>query len=161
MSDNTRDPMQSQWDNVEMRDKIFTCIVANFAKHQKENNKQKNIQKNVFFWMVCICFVTVVIGCIAAILVVALNEEKSIEDLGVILGSVASLISVIIVLPSKIAENLFPSEGEKDFATFFINTHRDDINIAKYRTPDYEDDENENEANYSTLAEFVDDDDDA
>lgn len=158
MSDNNRDPMQSQWDNVNKRDEIFTEIVENFANHQKENNEQKNNQKNVFFWMVCISFVVVVIGCIAAILVVALKEKKSVEDLGVVVGSVASLISVIIVLPSKIAENLFPSDGEKDFATFFINTHRDDIEISKNKAPDGADEENKDEDTYSVLAEFVDDD---
>lgn len=155
MSNDKKDSMQSQWENVNERDRIFTDIVGDFATHQKDNNEQKNNQKNVFFWMVCISFMVVVIGCIAAILVVALKEKKSIEDLGVVLGSVASLISVIIVLPSKIAENLFPSDGEKDFATFFINTHRDDIEISKNKAPNGADAENED--TYSTLAEFIDD----
>lgn len=158
MSSGNRDSMQSQWDNVSKRDSIFTDIVEDFANHQKTNNEHKNIQKNVFFWMVCVSFVIVVIGCMAAIIVIALKNEKSIEDLGVVVGSVTSLISVIIVLPSKIAENLFPSEGEKDFAAFFINAHRDDINIGKNTTPDSRQENDED--GYDTLSEYVDDDDD-
>lgn len=158
MSNENKDPMQSQWYNVSRRDGIFTDIVEDFANHQKNNNEQKNTQKNVFFWMVCISFLIVVVGCMVAIIVVALKNKKSIEDLGVIVGSVVSLISVIIVLPSKIADNLFPSEGEKDFAAFFIRTHRDDIDIGKNIAPSSSDTEGADDT-YDTLSEFLDDDD--
>ena len=126
------DPIiQKQAQNVIQRDNTFTTVLENFAEHQKNKDSEQRKQKKAFFWIVCISFIVVVVGCLAAIIVIAAKENVGWEELGVALASVGSLISVIIVLPTKIAEHLFPANGEKDITDFFIKIHETDIKVTQ------------------------------
>jgi len=127
----SNDFLLNQARNAFERDKIITQVISDFADHQRKRDQEQRKQKAAFFKIVCFSFCAVIVGSLAVIIIIATKQDMGWEELGVALASVGSLISAIIVLPSKIAEHLFPASGESDLTQFFIQIHDVDTRITQ------------------------------
>lgn len=122
-------PIQGQANRASLRDEYTTQIVEEYVAHQKRINLAQLIFKCIFFFIVCVAFGGVIFGCIKVLLTIAKKTGITVADIGVAITSVVSLVSAVIVLPTKIAEHLFPATGEKDITEFIIKMHEVDTQI--------------------------------
>ena len=123
--------LQKQAENVLLRDKTYARVLDDYAKHQNKINRNQRIYKTIFFTIVCTSYVFIVVGSICAIVLIAQKDGISWTDFALAITSVVSLVSVIIVLPSKIAEHLFPNQGEKGIMDFVTKMHEMDTQSSE------------------------------
>lgn len=123
--------LQKQAENVLLRDKTYARVLEDYAKHQNKINRNQRIYKTIFFTIVCASYVFIVLGSIYAIVLIAQKDGISWTDFALAITSVVSLVSVIIVLPSKIAEHLFPNQGEKGIMDFVTKMHEMDTQSSE------------------------------
>lgn len=126
-------PVQVQEDRAALRNQYITDTVGDYVAHQKRTNIAQLVFKSFFFIMVCSAFCGVVWVSISIMLNISKRTDISIEEVSIAITSLVSLLSAVIVLPTKIAEHLFPSAGEKDIADFIIKMHEMDSKILGER----------------------------
>ena len=110
-------PSASEFDyaqNLLDRDRQYVDLLRHFVKNQKRTDMAQLIFKSVFFALVCVVFFGVVAAGCLAIYNISRKSVVSWQDFGTALAGLGSILGVIIVLPSKIAEHLFPSGGNKE-----------------------------------------------
>lgn len=104
--------------NLLERDVQYVDLLKHFVVNQKRADMAQLIFKVIFFALVCVVFLGVVaVGCFA-IYYIARKDVISWQDFGAALTGLGGILGVIIVLPSKIAEHLFPAGGSKDSMDF-------------------------------------------
>ena len=111
------------------REHQYVKVLEDFAEHQRKVNRAQRWFKAIFFWLVCAMFALIIAGCVAAIYKIAMRGNTEWQDLGVAITSAVSLIGTVIILPSKIADHLFPNNGEKDIMQFIIDMHKVDTQL--------------------------------
>ena len=121
--------MQEQAKCALKREKLYVRVLSDYAKHQRKVNRAQRWFKMIFFTIVCVAFFAIVLGSILSILMISQKDGIQLGDFAVAVTSVVSLVSVILVLPSKIAEHLFPNQGEKDITGFITQMHQMDTKI--------------------------------
>lgn len=62
----------------------------------------------------------------------ALKDDPGIYDAGAIIGSVAGIVSSLIVLPKIIAEHLFPTDEDRNMNEFLKSMQENDSAIRNY-----------------------------
>ncbi len=119
------------WDEIDClieRDIQYTVLLKQYISAQKENEKLQKRFKIVFFIIVLLVFVVVV--SLGAIAIYTISKKASITlgDVGVALSGFGSILGVIIVLPSKIADNLFPATATKEMLEIVQTMQNYDLN---------------------------------
>ena len=66
------------------------------------------------------------------------KENIALKDFGTALTGLGSVLGVLIILPSKIAEHLFPASADKNAMEFIKSMQDYDLSI-KQRPDDHED----------------------
>ncbi|MCL2151010.1 MAG: hypothetical protein FWH50_02150 [Coriobacteriia bacterium] len=95
------------------RNAQVTKLVENSLSARSNLHENRLHLRKVFFWIVCLVFITVIIVGLATILILALKETVTLNDLGVVGASLGSIIVAILKLPEIIATHLFPPDGDK------------------------------------------------
>lgn len=133
------------------RDVFYSALVKDIVK----NNRASQIMKCFFFGFVCAIFLFTCIVGMFVILNISKKENVSIADIGVALTAFGAVLSSIIVLPSTIANHLFPADSEKTRFSFIkdnqqfdsayiLNNSNSVTNEAEDESPDhYDEDSNE------------------
>lgn len=67
-----------------------------------------------------------------AIIIVAQKDDPGLYDLGTIIGSVAGIISSLVVLPKIIAEHLFPTDEDRNMNEILKSMQENDSAIRNY-----------------------------
>jgi hypothetical protein len=116
------------------RNALYTELLDRYIGDYAFKVVSKRRYKTVFFVATMVMFFMLVIAPIAAILVVALNGQGSISDVSVVIGSVAGIISAIIVLPKIIAEYLFPVDEETHLIEIVRTMQNIDLKIREIRS---------------------------
>lgn len=130
------------------RDYQYAKFLEHHVKHQKRLDFAQLLFKYIFFFIVCGVFVAVVI--IGALSIYRISQKENIvwTDFGTALTGLGSVLGVLMILPSRIAEHLFPSSSDENAMKFIksmqeydlsINRHTDeheDINIEKPEDPE-------------------------
>lgn len=94
----------------------------------KKREQQQKWFKIIFFIVALLVFVlTVSIG-VVVIYNISKKGAITLGDVGVALSGLGSIISVIIVLPSKIATNLFPATANKEMLQIVCAIQNYDLN---------------------------------
>ena len=119
------------WDEIDClieRDIQYTILLKQYISAQKENEKLQKRFKIVFFIIVLLVFVVVVSLSAIAIYTISKKASITLGDFGVALSGLGSIIGVIIVLPSKIADNLFPATATKEMLEIVQTMQNYDLN---------------------------------
>lgn len=126
-----QDEQQAYFEGPARRDVYYSALVRDIVR----NNRASQVMKIIFFTVVCAAFLVVCIGGIVAICLVAKKPFIASGDIGVAITGLGAILSTIIVLPSIIANHLFPKDGEtvrfnfiKDNQAF--DQHYTDNNVA-------------------------------
>lgn len=105
-----------------MRDMYYSALVRDIVK----DNRVSKIMKCFFFGLVCIVFAFTCFFGMLTIYNISKKESISISDIGVAFTALGSVLSSIIVLPTTIANHLFPANGEKERFTFIRDNQKFD-----------------------------------
>lgn len=124
--------------NILDRDFQYTQFLEHHVDHQKKLDHAQLRFKYIFFFIVCGVFVTVVV--IGALSIYRISQKENIAwtDFGTALTGLGSVLGVLIILPSKIAEHLFPASADKNAMEFIKSMQDYDLSI-KQRPDDHED----------------------
>lgn len=109
------------------RDELYTNLVKNYIDNQKRIDNQQMLFRWVFFIIVCYVFIAVIGFGSLGIWTIAKKENITWTDIGAALAGLGSILSVIIILPSKIAEHLFPVSGIKNSFDFILSMREGDL----------------------------------
>ena len=93
----------------EKRNRKYTELLANYLNSYKERHRVKMNLKKCFFWIVMVSYILVALGSLAIMFVALIKAPNAIS---LIIGSVATLITAIIGIPTIIANNLFPKDED-------------------------------------------------
>ena len=124
------DPILEYSDNILQRDRQYVQLLQHYVKNQKRMDWAQLVFKSVFFVVVCVVFVGVVYFSAKSISTISQKETISWTDLGTALTGLGSILGVIIILPSKIAEHLFPSSSDKNSMEFIKSMQAYDLSIS-------------------------------
>lgn len=94
------------------RDASYTRLLKNYISDYINKSRDNRNYKKWFFRIIMVVFCAVIFGSIASMICISLKGEINLSSLGMIIASVASIISVVVVLPKVIAEHLFPKDAE-------------------------------------------------
>lgn len=119
-------------ENILTRDFQYAKLLEHHVTHQKRLDLAQLIFKYVFFFFVCIIFVTVVVLGALSIFFVSKKENITWTDLGTALTGLGSVLGVLIILPSKIAEHLFPSSSDENGMKFIKSMQEYDLSINHF-----------------------------
>ena len=114
-------------ENCLSRDKQYVSLLEHYVKNQKRVDCAQLWFKVVFFIIVCLIFVAAIIFGSLSIWNISKKDNISWQDLGAALAGLGSLLAVIIVLPSKIAEHLFPAGGNQNSMSFISSMQKYDL----------------------------------
>lgn len=134
----------------ECRDRQYTIMLENAVTRYIKSQKENGIFKQVFFWVVIGAFVLTLVGGIVVILFanVAANGiilssqwdalESSIipilPSLSAMLGSIATIITAITILPKIIAQYLFNVKEQQDLVSLINAMQHNDEELRKVVT---------------------------
>ena len=87
---------------------------------------------NDFFVVACSSALAVVI--IGALSIYRISQKENIAwtDFGTALTGLGSVLGVLIILPSKIAEHLFPSSSDENAMKFIKSMQESDLSINRH-----------------------------
>lgn len=117
--------------NLLQRDKEYVKLLSHYVNNQQRVDLSQLIFKCIFFAIVCVTYVITILFGAMAILNISDKDTISLLDVGAALTGLGSILSAVIVLPSKIAEHLFPSGGNKSSMEFIQSMQNYDLS----RTP--------------------------
>lgn len=115
---------------IEFRDIRYTEILTNYARNQRRMHWARLIFKYVFFITVCIAFAAIIgVSCYTIYKISNHIGKLQLEDVGVVLTALASIVSTIIAIPHTITKHLFPENGETAEDGLVSTMQRFDKNI--------------------------------
>lgn len=115
-----------------IRNELYSVLLKQYIKEYKSRSQWKKWYKLVFFIAVLCCFIGIIGASLCAIIIVALKDDPGIYDAGAIIGSVAGIVSSLIVLPKIIAEHLFPTDEDRNMNEFLKSMQENDSAIRNY-----------------------------
>lgn len=95
----------------EQRNLQYTRLLTNYSNSYDERHKIKMDLKKCFFRVVMMSYVAVTISALVLMFVALFKAPNAIS---LIVGSVATLITAIIGIPTIIANNLFPKDEDSN-----------------------------------------------
>lgn len=123
-------------DENKIRDRLYSNLLNTIIDDTRNDRKLKT----AFFWIVIVIFAVICIISTVSVLIVALKDSPSIEDIATVLSALGTTLGAVIALPTIIAKHLFPPNGEevrfnfmKDIKKFDLedqgdaNTELDDV----------------------------------
>ena len=118
------------------RNKLYSSLLNEYIKEYTSKNLYKKWYKFVFFIITMFALLALVTVPLLVILIVAssLNESNigvDANSIALIAGSVAGIISAIIILPRIIAEHLFPTNEENHLIEMVKNMQTNDSGIRE------------------------------
>lgn len=114
------------------RNKLYSDLLELYIEEYENKSKWKKGYKLAFFVVVMFCFFGIIGASLYAIIIVAQKDDPSLYDLGTIIGSVAGIISSLVVLPKIIAEHLFPTDEDRNMNDILKSMQENDSAIRNY-----------------------------
>lgn len=96
------------------RNELYSNLLEKYIEAYESKSKWKKWYKLAFFIAVLCCFMGIIGASLYAIIIVAQKESPGPYDIGAVIGSVAGIVSSLVVLPKIIAEHLFPTDEDKN-----------------------------------------------
>lgn len=116
--------------NILIRDSQYAELLMHHVAHQKRLDFAQLLFKYFFFFLVCFVFISVVVLGALSIFFIAKKESIAWTDFGTALTGLGSVLGVLMILPSKIAEHLFPSSADKTSMEFIRSMQDYDLSIS-------------------------------
>lgn len=114
--------------NYDKRNEIYTKTLNKFSQIEVDKARLKYTQKKIFFLLACIIIVCVILLTLLTI-VYSFKFLDGSDSLVAIISALVSLTSTILVIPTIIANNLFPKEEERIFIEMLQNMQTNDKDI--------------------------------
>lgn len=111
------------------RDACYTRLLNNYIAVYINKSQDNRNYKKWFFGIIMGMFALIIIGSIISMICISLKGEINPSYLGMIIASVASIISVVVVLPKVIAEHLFPKDAETHIINLVERMQANDTQI--------------------------------
>ncbi len=111
------------------RDNLYSELLEEYISVYKSKSKRNRKLKLAFFIIAVITFCVIILGAVASMVIVAIKGGLNISGIAVVVGSVANILSAIIVLPKIIAEHLFPTDEEQNMNEMIKNMQENDAKI--------------------------------
>lgn len=121
------DPITLWTQNCLERDTEYKNLLSHYVSQQKQTDKAQFWFRMVFFIIICAVFLFVIVFGMLGILNITKKELITWTDIGAAFAGLGSILSVIIILPSKIAEHLFPASGIKNSFDFIATMQSYDM----------------------------------
>lgn len=112
---------------MKKRDKLYSQLLKQYASNQDSMHKARRVFKYVFFSIICISFLSIIAAGITILIIVAKRDNTNLEDLGIALTGLGSILGVINVLPKIIAEHLFPKDGDNAESSLVTTMQKFDL----------------------------------
>ena len=113
------------------RNRIYTQLLESYFHDSKSKSRAKRWYKLIFYITTLLCFVGIITISLYALLVVARKETATVADAGTVLGSIAGIVSSLIILPKIIAEHLFPKDDDSHMISMVKNMQQNDSQIRR------------------------------
>lgn len=120
------DPDDNDFKN---RNKKYTELIGNYSSSFKIRHEIKAKLKTRFFWVVMGSYIGV-IAIIMGILIAALCINS--PNIALIIGTIGSLVTAIIGIPTIIANNLFPKDEDGNIVEMTKEMFQFDKNYFEY-----------------------------
>lgn len=115
-----------------IRNKLYSDLLEQYIEEYKSKSHWKKWYKLAFFIAVLCCFIGIIGASLYAIIIVAKKEAPGIYDIGAVIGSVAGIVSSLVVLPKIIAEHLFPTDEDRNMNEILKSMQENDAAIRNY-----------------------------
>ena len=120
---------QSQDPEYDARNHAYTELLRSYIKDYVQKAKHKKIFKCIFFGIIMSVFAGISIIAIAGIFMVLKHGNVTLEEVGVVIGALASMISAFIIIPRIIAEHLFPANEDENMIEMVKSMQENDARI--------------------------------
>ncbi len=116
------------------RNQLYSELLAQYISEYHVKDTWKKWYRVIFFGVTMLSFIGIIVCSLVVLFLAAHKERPSAADLGAILGSVAGILSSILVLPKIIAEHLFPKDEDVNMISMVKNMQHNDSEIRRDRT---------------------------
>lgn len=113
------------------RNQLYSELLAQYISEYHVKDTWKKWYRVIFFGVTMVSFVGILVCSIVVLFLSAGKAQPSVTDLGAILGSVAGILSSILVLPKIIAEHLFPKDEDSNMINMVKNMQLNDSGIRQ------------------------------
>ena len=95
------------------RDESYTKLMKEYIDNYQRKAKANRIYKGIFFGVTVFAMISLIILPLIILAYMAFTHVFNFESIAVVLGSVASILTAVIILPKIIAEHLFPTNEDE------------------------------------------------
>lgn len=122
---------QKQDFECDRRNELYTKLLEQYIKTSKSKDSWKKWYKLVFFIVTLLAFVAIIVCSLLALIWTSLKAKTVLADFGTVIGSVAGILSALIVIPKIIAEHLFPANEDSNVIKMVKNMQQNDAGIRE------------------------------
>lgn len=112
------------------RDKLYTDMLKKCIIKYDAKTNVNAVYKNIFFYVTIVLLCVMILIPLLLLFTIARKETSSAADIAVVIGSVAGIVSSIMVLPKIIAEHLFPANEDVHINDLVKSLQENDIKIG-------------------------------
>lgn len=113
------------------RNQLYSELLAQYIGEYHVKDTWKKWYRVIFFGVTMVSFIGIIVCSLIVLFLAARKAQPSAADLGAILGSVAGILSAILVLPKIIAEHLFPKDEDSNMISMVKNMQLNDSAIRQ------------------------------
>lgn len=118
--------------NYKRRDDLYSDLLDNYIASYKSKTARNKVYKLIFYIVTMFSFVALIGGAVTALIIAACSDAEIGGKITIAVGSIATVLSTIIVLPKIIAVHLFPTCEDKDMIELVKNMQENDSSIRSY-----------------------------
>lgn len=115
----------------QIRNELYSNLLSEYINSYSSKAIWKKWYKFSFFIITMLCFLGIITASCIALVFVARKGVFAFTDFGVILGSVAGIVSSLLIIPKIIAEHLFPQNEDTNMIELVKNMQLNDSRIRK------------------------------
>lgn len=123
---------KSDISSISERDALYIKYIRDYTFSYNKRLKGQSKMKWIFFVVILFLLLSLVVGTVIAVCVVINKSKTTIEDISIIVASMAGVITSFIVLPKVIAKNLFPTTEDDHSAEIFKSVIENDMKLRKF-----------------------------
>lgn len=131
---------REQDEEYNSRNRLYTELLGKYIAIYEKKERAKTVYKGIFFAVTILLFFGIEACCLIGIVYLSIRGNSNWENVGLIIGNAAGIVSTLIILPKIIAEHLFPTNEENNMIDMVKNMQDNDASIRQviYREHDGE-----------------------
>lgn len=120
--------MDAEYDS---RNSLYTQLLQKYIEIYTKKSISKRRYKFAFFVITMSSFIGIIAGGMVIILFTVQAGNNSLSSVSAVVGSVAGMVSSLIIIPRIIAEHLFPVDEESNMLDMVKSMQENDSRIRK------------------------------